>query len=51
MLEATTNTLGQYILVVIGRASSTDYGPLQRYLATELAKPVPTPVPIASPSS
>lgn len=51
VLEATTNTIGQYILVVIGRESSTDYGPLKRYLATELAKPVPTPVPTASASN
>ena len=51
VLEATTNTIGQYILAVIGRQSSDDYGPLQRYLAAELAKPVPTPEPSASPSN
>jgi anionic cell wall polymer biosynthesis LytR-Cps2A-Psr (LCP) family protein len=45
VLEATTNTIGQYILVVIGRSSSTDYGPLQAYLRTELARPIPTPTP------
>jgi polyisoprenyl-teichoic acid--peptidoglycan teichoic acid transferase len=50
ILEATSNTIGQYILVVKGRQSSTDYRPLQDYLATELAKPIPTPAPSASPS-
>jgi LCP family protein required for cell wall assembly len=43
VLEATTNTIGQYILVVIGRADSTDYAPLQQYLAAELARPIPSP--------
>ena len=42
ILEATTNTIGQYILVVIGRADGTDYQPLQRWLAGELAKPIPS---------
>jgi hypothetical protein len=50
ILEATTNTIGQYILVVIGREHSTDYGPLQRFLAEELAKPIPTASPNPSPS-
>lgn len=48
ILEATSNTIGQYILVVIGRATSTDYTPLHDYLRTELARPIPTPVPAAS---
>jgi len=48
ILEATSNTIGQYILVVIGRATSTDYTPLQSYLAAELAKPIPTPSPLPS---
>jgi anionic cell wall polymer biosynthesis LytR-Cps2A-Psr (LCP) family protein len=42
ILEATTNTIGQYILVVVGRADSTDYGPLQRYLDRQLARPIPS---------
>jgi len=52
ILEATTNTIGQYILVVIGRSGPTDYAPLQDYIATELARPIPTPVPspISTPS-
>lgn len=48
ILEATTNTIGQYILVVIGRDSPTDYRPLHRFLAEELARPIRRPG--ASPS-
>jgi LCP family protein required for cell wall assembly len=40
VLEATTNSVGQYILVVVGRADATDYEPLHRYLARQLAKPI-----------
>jgi polyisoprenyl-teichoic acid--peptidoglycan teichoic acid transferase len=40
VLEATTNTNGQYILVLVGRSSATDYTPLQEYLAKELNRPV-----------
>lgn len=40
VLEATSSTNGQYILVVVGRSSSTDYTPLQKFLAEELAKPI-----------
>jgi polyisoprenyl-teichoic acid--peptidoglycan teichoic acid transferase len=40
ILEATTNTIGQYVLVVIGRRSPTDYAPLHEYLSAELAEPV-----------
>lgn len=40
ILEATTNTIGQYILVVMGRDDPTDYRPLHRFLARELAKPI-----------
>lgn len=50
ILEATSNSIGQYILVVIGRASGSDYAPLQAYLQTELARPLPSPVPSPSPS-
>jgi LCP family protein required for cell wall assembly len=48
ILEATSNTIGQYILVVIGRSTSTDYAPLHEYLRSELARPIPTPPPAAS---
>jgi LCP family protein required for cell wall assembly len=53
VLQATTNTDGAYILVVIGQKSSTDYTPLREFLAAELdrlsrsaerqAKATPTP--------
>jgi len=43
ILEATSNTNGQYILVVAGRADASDYRPLHRYLARELAGPIPEP--------
>ncbi len=51
ILEATTTDDGRYVLVVIGRAHGADYAPLHAYLADELAKPMPTPVPSGSPAS
>jgi len=48
ILEATSNTIGQYILVVIGRASSTDYAPLHEFVRAELARPIPTQAPAPS---
>jgi len=48
ILEATTNSIGQYILVVIGRSSGSDYAPLQAFLQAELARPLPTAAPSAS---
>ena len=39
-LTATTNTIGQYILVPFGWTGPGDYGRLRAYLATELARPV-----------
>ncbi|HEX6139205.1 MAG TPA: LCP family protein [Candidatus Limnocylindria bacterium] len=48
ILEATSNTIGQYILVVIGRADGTDYQPLRDYLASELAQPIPSASPATS---
>ena len=50
ILEATTTDDGRYVLVVIGRAHGADFGPLHAYLAAELAKPMPTPVPSGSPA-
>jgi polyisoprenyl-teichoic acid--peptidoglycan teichoic acid transferase len=41
ILEASANTLGQYILVVRGRESSTDYEPLHKYLRRQMAKAFP----------
>ena len=47
ILHATRNTIGQYILVVIGQATPDDYRPLQEWLAERLAEPIeaasPTP--------
>jgi LCP family protein required for cell wall assembly len=45
ILEATSNSIGQYILVVIGRSDGNDYAPLQAYLQSELARPLPSPEP------
>ena len=39
-LTATTNTIGQFILVPLGWTGPGDYGGLRSYLATELARPV-----------
>ena len=39
-LTATTNTIGQYILIPTGWTGPGDYGGLQAYLAEELAEPV-----------
>jgi LCP family protein required for cell wall assembly len=51
VLTATTNTLGQYILVVIGQATTTDYSPLHAHIRDRLAAPLPKRSPSASPSS
>ncbi len=48
ILEATSNTIGQYILVVIGRQNGNDYAPLQAYIRAELAQPIATPLPSPS---
>ena len=47
-LLATTNTIGQYILIPIGQTSSTDYEPIKSWLRAELAKPIATPAPTAT---
>jgi anionic cell wall polymer biosynthesis LytR-Cps2A-Psr (LCP) family protein len=47
ILTATTNTIGQYVLVVLGQASPTDYAPLHQYIADELARPIPNASPEA----
>jgi LCP family protein required for cell wall assembly len=48
VLTATTNTIGQYILIPTGWTGPGDYGGLRAYLASELAKPVEVPTPSAS---
>lgn len=50
ILRAARNSAGSYILVVIGRQSSTDYAPLESWLRQQLAKPMPAS-PSASPSA
>jgi polyisoprenyl-teichoic acid--peptidoglycan teichoic acid transferase len=47
ILQATTNTLGQYVLAVIGRATPSDYEPLKAYIRERLDEPI---VRSASPS-
>jgi LCP family protein required for cell wall assembly len=43
VVAATTNTLGQYILIVIGQESTSDYSPLHEYIARELDRSIPSP--------
>jgi len=45
VLAATTNTIGQYILIPIGQATSTDYEPVKSWLRTQLSVPIATPAP------
>jgi LCP family protein required for cell wall assembly len=47
-LRADRNSRGQYILMPAGATRLGDYAPLRAYLATELAKPIPTPPPSAT---
>lgn len=37
IVKASTNTSGQYILVVVGQSSTTDYEPLHEYIRDALA--------------
>jgi LCP family protein required for cell wall assembly len=48
ILTATTNTIGQYILIPIDWTGPGAYGGLQAYLADELARPIPSPSASAS---
>lgn len=45
ILRATTNSVGAYVLVVIGQRGPSDYSPLQRYVAAQLAAPPPSSSP------
>jgi LCP family protein required for cell wall assembly len=51
ILDATSTDTGQYVLVVIGRGSGSDYAPLHAYLAAKLAEPIPTPFPTPTSSA
>jgi polyisoprenyl-teichoic acid--peptidoglycan teichoic acid transferase len=50
-LAAGRNSAGSYILFPAAAKTLGDYAPLRRFLAVELAKPVPTPKPSASPTA
>ncbi len=49
-LVAGRNDAGSYILFPKGADTLGDYAPLHQYIATELAKPIPSPGPTASPA-
>jgi len=49
LLQPTTNTLGQFIFVVAGAASSADYSPLHTFIEDQLTNP-PSPSPTESAS-
>ena len=51
VLAAGRNSAGSYILFPAGATRLGDYTRLRRYLARELAKPIPTPRPSASPTT
>jgi len=44
ILQASTTTDGQYVLVVIGRSGPSDYQPLQSFIRERLAEPPPSPL-------
>jgi LCP family protein required for cell wall assembly len=48
ILEASRNSVGQYILVVIGRSAPSDYAPLHAFIAAALAAPMPEATPSGS---
>ena len=48
VLEGTRNSIGEYILAVIGRASGSDYAPLRAYIADALVQPIASPGPSPS---
>lgn len=45
ILEATTTTDGQYVLVPIGRTGPSDYQPLRRFVEQRLGQPIAEPSP------
>ena len=51
ILRASTNSIGQYVLVVIGQAGPTDYSPLHEYIAEALAEPIADATPAPSDGS
>ena len=51
VLAAGRNSAGSYVLFPAAAKTLGDYAPLRRFLAAELAKPIPTPKPTASPTT
>lgn len=51
VLAAGRNSAGSYILFPAAAKTLGDYAPLRKFLASELAKPIPTPKPAASPTT
>jgi LCP family protein required for cell wall assembly len=51
VLAAGRNSAGSYILFPAAAKTLGDYAPLRKFLATELAKPIATPKPTASPTA
>jgi LCP family protein required for cell wall assembly len=51
VLAAGRNDAGSYILFPAAANRLGDYAPLRRFIAAELAKPIPTPRPSASPTT
>jgi polyisoprenyl-teichoic acid--peptidoglycan teichoic acid transferase len=45
ILRASTNSIGQYVLVVIGQAGPADYTPLHEFVADAMSEPIPTSTP------
>jgi polyisoprenyl-teichoic acid--peptidoglycan teichoic acid transferase len=42
ILQASINSIGQYVLVVIGRSTPSDYTPLHEYIEGRLTEPLPS---------
>ena len=47
VLTATTNTIGQYILIPTGWLGPGSYGTIRSYLEAGLAEPIESPMPDA----
>ncbi len=49
ILQASTNTIGQYILVVIGQEASDDYAPLHTFVSAAIEEPIIQPAAATAP--
>ena len=45
IVQASANSIGQYVLVVIGQASPADYSQLHNYVSDSLSQALPSPSP------